>query len=292
MTERLLHRSSRLRLSTERLVVVFDRRKAVARCPCRHDMEMDETLRPLGKGIEIQRLPVIGRFVVGEKPFAADLRQKLDARSAEQLLKRDREMLCFRLIGIGKTPVHRFSRLIHLDMDDIDGHRTLPDRCPQHLQVDLVLHRFPPYGTHKKSMYKFFLLYMPAQKKENEKDPSATLGMTIRKGPPHSFSSRLGSEPPPLRGTSFRGKEGVCRLLASSFRAKARNLFRLRSGKRGEDDGSREAPHSLRRGITVLHANSFTKENGNGKRKRSLDCARDDNTGEGCLTFPFIPRRE
>ena len=121
-------------------------------------------------------------------------------------------MLCFRLIGIGKTPVHRFSRLIHLDMDDIDGHRTLPDRCPQHLQVDLVLHRFPPYGTHKKSMYKFFLLYMPAQKKENEKDPSATLGMTIRKGPPHSFSSRLGSEPPPLRGTSFRGKEGVCRL--------------------------------------------------------------------------------
>ena len=84
-------------------VVVFDRRKAVARCPCRHDMEMDETLRPLGKGIEIQRLPMIGRFVVGEKPFAADLRQKLDARSAEQLLKRDREMLCFRLIGIGKT---------------------------------------------------------------------------------------------------------------------------------------------------------------------------------------------
>ena len=133
---------------------------------------------------------------------------------------------------------------------------------------------------------------MPAQKKENEKDPSATLGMTIRKGPPHSFSSRLGSQPPPLRGTSFRGKEGVCRLLASTFRAKARNLFRLRSGKRGEDDGSREAPHSLRRGITVLHANSFTKEHGNGKRKRSLDCARDDNTEEGCLTFPFIPRRE
>ena len=106
------------------------------------------------------------------------------------------------------------------------------------------------------------------------------------------FSSHLGSQPPPLRGTAFRGKEGVCRLLASSFRAKARNLFRSRSGKRDEDDGSREAPHSLRRGITVLHANSFTKENGNGKRKRSLDCARDDNTGEGCLTFPFIPRRE
>ena len=176
MTERLLHRRSRLRLSTECLVEVFDRRKAVARCPCRHDMEMDEALRPLGKGIEIQRLPVIGRFVVGEKPLAADLRQKLDARSAEQLLKRDREMLCFHLIGIGKTPVHRFSRLIHLDMDDIDGHRTLPDRCPQHLQVDLVLHRFPPYGTHKKSMYKFFLLYMPAQEKKTKKIPRLRSG--------------------------------------------------------------------------------------------------------------------
>ena len=67
---------------------------------------------------------------------------------------------------------------------------------------------------------------------------------------------------------------------ASSFRAKARNLFRSRSAKRGEDGGSRETSHSLRRGITVLHADSFTKENGNGKRKRSLDCARDDNTRE------------
>ena len=176
MTERLLHRSSRLRLRTERLVVVFDRRKAVARCPCRHDMEMDETLRPLGKGIEIQRLPVIGRFVVGEKPFAADLRQKLDARSAEQLLKRDREMLCFRLIGIGKTPVHRFSRLIHLDMDDIDGHRTLPDRCPQHLQVDLVLHRFPPYGTHKKACIHSFYYTCLHRKKKTKKIPRLRSG--------------------------------------------------------------------------------------------------------------------
>ena len=64
----------------------------------------------------------------------------------------------------------------------------------------------------------------------NEKDPSAALGMTIReRAVSHSLSSRSGSEPPPLRGTSFRGKEGVCRLLASSFRAKARNLFRSRS---------------------------------------------------------------
>ena len=118
-------------------------------------------------------------------------------------------------------------------------------------------------------------------------DGSRETPCTLRRGMPirertvsHSFSFRLGSEPPPLRGTSFQGKEGVCRLPASSFRAKARNPFRSRSGKRGEDGGSRETSHSLRRGITVLHADSFTKENGNGKRKRSLDCARDDNTRE------------
>ena len=85
-------------------------------------------------------------------------------------------------------------------------------------------------------MYKFFLLYMPAPEKENEKDPSAALGMTKRREPPHSFSSHLGSQPPPLRGTSFRGKEGVCRLLASSFRAKARNPFRSRSDKHCEEE--------------------------------------------------------
>ena len=86
-------------------------------------------------------------------------------------------------------------------------------------------------------MYKFFLLYMPAPEKENEKDPSAALGMTIReRAVSHSLSSRGGSEPPTLRTASFRGKEGVCRLLASSFRAKARNLFRSRSDKHCEEE--------------------------------------------------------
>gem|GEM_PF-2943683 len=103
---------------------------------------------------------------------------------------------------------------------------------------------------------------MPAPKKENEKDPSTALGMTIRRGLPHSFSSRLGSHPPPLRGTSFRGKEGICRLPASSFRAKARNLFRSRSRT------------AVRRGITGSTA---------------LPAARDE---KDCLAFLFIPRRE
>ena len=84
----------------------------------------------------------------------------------------------------------------------------------------------------------------------NEKDPSTALGMTIReRAVSHSLSSRGGSEPPPLRGTSFRGKEGVCRLLASSFRAKARNLFRLRSDKHceEEDHGKHRTSYDLGR---------------------------------------------
>ena len=55
---------------------------------------------------------------------------------------------------------------------------------------------------------------------------------------PRVWKYRFESQPPPLRGTSFQRKEGVCRLPASSFRAKARNLFRLRSRK------------DVRRGIT------------------------------------------
>ena len=71
-----------------------------------------------------------------------------------------------------------------------------------------------------------------------------------------------------------------------SFRAKARNLFRSRSGKGCEDSGEREAPCSQRIGRTVFHADSITKENVNGKRKRSLGCARDDETRE--RLFPFL----
>ena len=71
-----------------------------------------------------------------------------------------------------------------------------------------------------------------------------------------------------------------------SFRAKARNLFRSRSGKGCEDSGKREAPCFQRIGRTVFHADSITKENGNGKRKRSLGCARDDETKK--RLFPFL----
>ena len=112
---------------------------------------------------------------------------------------------------------------------------------------------------------------------------------------------RCARQPLPREGArvdtpSFQRKEGVCRLTdfprrrltirecrfpALSFRAKARNLFRSRSGKGCEDSGEREAPCSQRIGRTVFHADGFTKENGNGKRKRSLGCARQPLPREG-----------
>ena len=58
--------------------------------------------------------------------------------------------------------------------------------------------------------------------------------------------------------------------------------------KKREGSGEREAPLSKQLRITVLHADSITKENGNGKRKRSLGCARDDETGKDLFPFLFI----
>ena len=71
--------------------------------------------------------------------------------------------------------------------------------------------------------------------------PSSGRGRRAKRGGvgiPACENTASRSQPPPLRGTSFQRKEGVCRLPASSFRAKARNLFRLRSRK------------DVRRGIT------------------------------------------
>ena len=98
-----------------------------------------------------------------------------------------------------------------------------------------------------------------------------------------STLSTAGAVPLP-QGGRLRNEDAVFPIL--SFRAKARNLFRLRSGKGCEDSGEREAPCFQRIGRTVFHADSITKENGNGKRKRSLGCARDDETRE--RLFPFL----
>ena len=89
---------------------------------------------------------------------------------------------------------------------------------------------------------------------------------------------------PSPRGEGLRYEDAVFPIL--SFRAKVRNLFRSRSGKGCEDSGEREAPCSQRIGRTVFHADSIAEENGNGKRKRSLGYARDDETSK--RFFPFL----
>ena len=98
-----------------------------------------------------------------------------------------------------------------------------------------------------------------------------------------STLSTAGAVPLPRWGR-LRYEDTVFPIL--SFRAKARNLFRSRSGKGCEDSGELEAPCFQRIGRTVFHADSITKENGNGKRKRSLGCARDDETRK--RLFPFL----
>ena len=64
----------------------------------------------------------------------------------------------------------------------------------------------------------------------------------------------------------------------SSFRAKARNLFRSWEGKGCERNGKRETPYSLRPPKTVFHTDRSTQEKEHSKQKSSLGCARDDDT--------------
>ena len=82
----------------------------------------------------------------------------------------------------------------------------------------------------------------------NEKDPSAALGMTKRgKATSHFFSFRYGSQPPPLRGTSFQRKEEDTRMPFSPYRhfERKRDIFfvcdRARHG-RIADNGKHRIP--------------------------------------------------
>ena len=155
--------------------------------------------------------------------------------------------------------------------------------------------------------------------------------------PVPSFLFRCVSQPPPLRGTSFRRKEGEAvknhlppsqgrgmpegqgvgrrrkseanlrryapppsrgrrenaAFPASSFRAEARNLFRSRSGKSCEGSGERETPYaSCDWGSRRFMQMDLRRKTANGKRKRSLGCARDDETRKRFPPIPFQSRAE
>ena len=78
------------------------------------------------------------------------------------------------------------------------------------------------------------------------------------------------------------------RIVISSEREKS---FSFAVRKSCEGSGKRETCF-MRLGSTASHADGFTKENGNGERKRSLGCARDDETGVAHLTLFFNPAAE
>ena len=75
----------------------------------------------------------------------------------------------------------------------------------------------------------------------NEKDPSAALGMTKRENASSHFFSFRGSQPPPLRGTSFQRKEGTTRMPLSPccHFERMREIFFVR----GETKEVRKADH-------------------------------------------------
>ena len=92
---------------------------------------------------------------------------------------------------------------------------------------------------------------MPAPEKENEKDPSAALGMTIRKGPPHSFSSRREPASAPS-GHLLPGKGGSVppsRIVISSESEKS---FSFAVKNRGE-----ERDHGKHRTLCVVESRCF-----------------------------------
>ena len=138
-------------------------------------------------------------------------------------------------------------------------------------------------------------IYEGKQQTANEKDPSAALGMTKRGNAsfPLLFQSAAEANlrrcaPPPSRGR----RENAA-FPASSFRAEARNLFRSRSGKSCEGSGERETPYaSCDWGSRCFMQMDLRRKTANGKRKRSLGCARDDETRKRFPPIPFQSRAE
>ena len=135
---------------------------------------------------------------------------------------------------------------------------------------------------------RFYHYLISTEYRYDEKDPSAPLGMTIRETAflifpfiPQRF------QPPPLRGTSFHGKEGECRFPMkktydtriplspiSSFRAK-REIF---LAQRSKGERERRSAHAI---LSLPHKYRVPL-----RRKRSLGSARDDDTRD---RFPHIP---
>ena len=75
------------------------------------------------------------------------------------------------------------------------------------------------------------------------------------------------SQPPALRATSFQRKEGECLFPASSFRAKARNLFRSRSGEAVRSAGNGKHRASCDLGVRRLMQTALRRKTETGDEK-------------------------
>ena len=103
------------------------------------------------------------------------------------------------------------------------------------------------------------------------------------------------SEPPSLRGTFFQRKEGDTRMPLSLYRhfERKREIFfiRDRSGKvRTADNGKHRTLCDV--GSRCFMQTALRRKTANGKRKRSLGCARDDETRKRFPPIPFQSRAE
>ena len=142
-----------------------------------------------------------------------------------------------------------------------------------------------------------FMQTAPRRKKNtaNEKDPSAPLGMTIRetaflifpfiprREPTSAPSGHLlpweGGRMPPHRLLMKMAYDTRIPLPRIRHFERKREIFFVRGKEkdvRGAASGKHPAPCAPKK--TVFHADRSTQEKEHGKQKRSLGCARDDDT--------------
>ena len=148
-------------------------------------------------------------------------------------------------------------------------------------------------------------LYAGKKNTANEKDPSTALGMTIRETAFLIFPFTPLREPISAPSDRILPLEGGRRTLhwlpmqkdydmriplprIRHFERK-REIFFLRGQENMWNNRKRETPCSRRPERTVFHANRSTHETKHGKRKRSLGCARDDDTRDHFPHIPFNP---
>ena len=117
------------------------------------------------------------------------------------------------------------------------------------------------------------------QSKEAQDAPCAPLAC-----PFHSAVSQS----PPLRATSFQRKEGERCFGVSSFRAKARNLFRSRSGEAVRSAGNGKHRSSCDWGVRRLMQTALRRKTGTGDEKDPSAALGMTKRG-GTSNIPFHP---